>query len=134
MNPSQNRSIAKFVREALGCQCADDAFRSITIDDGRTTDGSIRFARIVVGDRLLVYVVPPTGENRGATLVPALAQLGRQERDNKGYNRFRLVITSEDADLFPPAADLFRDCAGQDDKAHLHIVLRKELPDMTTSA
>ena len=52
MNP-----IEHFVRATLGCQCPDEVFRSIAIDQLRTADGAIGYTRLLVGNRLLIYVL-----------------------------------------------------------------------------
>jgi hypothetical protein len=126
MDEARRRSIEYFVRETLGCGCPEEVFRSIVVDRAEAPDGSTPFTRIAVGDRLLVYVVRPGRGCAPEAVIAPLARLGRGERDRKGFNRFRLVVVSDD--IQPAAADRFREVVGPDVKAHIHVIPPGELP------
>lgn len=126
---SDRRQVEQFVRGALGCRCPEEAFRSIVVD--REVDGRGRpFTGLVIGERLLIYVVePPNGadlEAEAATLVTA----GQAERDARALNRFRLVLAM--AEPMPARSDVeasFSRAAGADDRAHLHLLTVQAVPD-----
>jgi hypothetical protein len=121
--------IEHFVRKTLGCQCPDEVFRSISIDRRHGGDGAIPYTRLVVGDRLLIYVLEATSGHAGGSAMSNLIAGGRRERDAGGYNRFRLVVSCDEAEPTGAAArHAFENEAGDDDKAHFHAVPRAALP------
>ena len=126
MTPHDHQAIADFVRHTLGCQCEAAVFRSISLETDRLADDPTPFARVVIGQRLLIYLIRTAPGLSGPSLLPALAKAGQQERDAQAYNRFRLVLAGDD---FPAAADLFLEAVGSDAKAHLHVVPERALPD-----
>lgn len=125
--------IERFVRRTLGCCCADDVFRLVAIADGQSRDGTA-FTRLIVGGRLLIYVLePPAGGAVGA-LVGALAAQGLAERESRAYSRFRLVLASKDPGAANGEAETaFRRMVGGDDRAHLHLLSPAELPPILSS-
>ncbi len=50
--------VRRFVRETLGCGCADEVFASIEREIHILPDGT-RSVRLVNGDRLLVWAIGP---------------------------------------------------------------------------
>ena len=129
MNSIHTNEITRFVRGTLGCQCPDEVFQSIVIGQERTADHGEPFMRLLVGDRLLIYIVPTSATAAVPDTLAALARQGRVERDAKGYNRFRLVVASHDPAAQAAAARaIFEQAVGHDDKAHLHLVPSGEIP------
>ena len=129
MDPSHVDEITRFVRGTLGCQCPDDVFRSIVIGQERTPDDGAPFTRLLVGDRLLIYIHETQPAKATTATVSKLATQGRTERDDKQYNRFRLVIVADDpTELLTAAQSSFADVAGTDDRAHLHVLATHQLP------
>ena len=124
MNP-----IEHFVRATLGCQCPDEVFRSVSIDQLRTADGAIGYTRLLVGHRLLLYVLDATARDVDDGELADLAARGCRERNEHGYNRFRLVIAREEpASVSPAARQAFEHATGNDEQAHLHCLPRALLP------
>lgn len=121
--------IERFVRGTLGCQCPDGVFRSVAIDRLAPVAGRPPVLQLIVGSRLLIHIVatPPDGLATG--WIEQLAASGRATRDRHGYNRFRLVIASQDALALPRDIDtrFVRAVAG-DDRAHLHLLAPGQLP------
>ena len=74
MDPSHADEITRFVRGALGCQCPDDVFQSIVIAHERTPDNGAPFTRLLVGDRLLIYLVPSSSIEATPDTLAALAR------------------------------------------------------------
>lgn len=126
MNEIERQAIADFARDTLSCQCEEAVFRSITLEPGRLVDDSTPFVRVVIGQRLLIYLVRTVPGPSWPRLLPGLATAGRQERDDRGYNRFRLVLAGADV---PEADKLFRAAVGADAKVHLHVVPEQALPN-----
>lgn len=120
--------IVSFVREVLGCGCPDEVFRRIDIGTGRCSPDGPDFARLVVGERLLIYILAPDGRDIAGN-VRSLAARGLAERDAEGYNRFRLVavlpMRGEDAAL---GSGAFASVAGEDPHAHLHCLEASNIP------
>lgn len=116
----QYSRIKRFVRQTLGCSCPEyvfDTIECVNEDDG------VRRTRIIVGNRLLIYLVR-TGAASGIDSVinAALAQ-GVRERDKNGLNRFRLVLVTSHRDaLSGRAGDVFAGSPCADESTHLHIV------------
>ena len=105
------------------------SFNRSSLDRSAPSNNGAPFTRLLVGDRLLIYIVPTSATAAVPDTLAALARRGRVERDAKGYNRFRLVIASRDAAAQSTAARAVFDAAlGHDDKAHLHLVAGSEIP------
>ena len=83
MNP-----IEHFVRGTLGCQCPDEVFQSISIDRSGTADDAASCTRLLVGHRLLIYVLDAASFGVAESALADLVARGRRERDERGYNRF----------------------------------------------
>jgi hypothetical protein len=110
-----------FVRETLGCTCPDAVFEAVERTEAATPGSGVPYTRWVVGGRLLIYVARP--QSAPAESAGELAALGREDRDRRGLNRFRLVIASAACEEEAHAiARAFAVVAGQDPKAHLHCV------------
>jgi hypothetical protein len=127
MEPVQKAAIERFVRDTLGCQCPDEVFRRVEVGP-LDLPGAGTGRRLVIGERLLIHLV--SAPQRPQPLqVEALATAGRDERDRRGCNRFRLVIAMPAA--AGVAADLeqrFSRALGGDDRAHLHMLAADQLP------
>ena len=124
MNP-----IEHFVRGTLGCQCPDEVFQSVSIDPLRTADGAIGYTRLLVGNRLLIYILDTPAVRVGGGALTDLVACGRRERDERGYNRFRLVMAGDEPAFAGSAVqNAFDEAAGNDERAHLHCVPRTLLP------
>ncbi len=119
-----NENVREFVRNTLGCSCAEDVFRHIENERGMEAGGVVLRNKINVGNRLLVYVV----EAGTGTLaeMPALVAAGKEERDSRGFNRFRLVLASDDNKLKRRSLEAFNALGATDDKIHLHIIGKAE--------
>ena len=120
-----------FVQNILGCQCAEEVFNSIELGRGSTPNGETAFAKIVIGNRLLIYIVKPMSESLMNHLIPILTEMGILERDNKGYNRFRLVLAIQYENVISDTfINDFQKAAGLDEKAHINFVSQQELPNV----
>jgi hypothetical protein len=115
-----NSEIKHFVREILGCSCPEEVFNKI---DCQKESSGIPERKVTVGDRLLVYIITMDGKSDiQGVISPALAR-GVEERDNKGFNRFRLVLVALHPDALRSSAErAFEGSGYTDEKTHLHVV------------
>ncbi len=129
---TKDQCIKRFAVEMLGCGCPDEVFR--TIETGKAEipgpDGSA-IARILIGNRLLIYLVPVKTQTNLPALLSDYITTGTEERDSKGYNRFRLVLVAENSNFDDTeAASLFSTIAHGDDRLFLHTIEQKELSEL----
>jgi len=113
-----NHQLKTFIRSTLGCNCPDPVFEHIDIN----SDDSL--TRIVVGGRLLIHLARPNPNALDDRSIPDHVQRGKTERDDKAYNRFRLVLAASASDA--ARRELFELARDGDDKLHLHIIARDE--------
>ena len=127
--PTDTQSVEHFVRRTLGCKCPDAVFKAITISRERSADTVPEYTRLLIGDRLLIYVLDTSRAQRLSAAVSTLATRGRAERDAAGLNRFRLVIaTRHPTQALADAEASFTDAPGHDDRTHLHVIAPDQLP------
>ena len=121
-------AIKDFVQKTLGCGCPEEVFRQIESQAEVLLGDHVRAGRINIGNRLLIYVVDIKAEETLMSLLPFLIEKGKTERDSLQFNRFRLVLaTDENSRIDQKAKDLF-ETISKDDKIHLHIIKRKDIP------
>ena len=120
--PGTCREIKTFVRNELECACPDEVFSLIHWEmnpdafAGLPVDCLIR-----VGGRLLIAVCKSS--EIGAWSIVSLLITGRNLRDRLDFNRFRLVIVSDDPERdFAEYQARFSEMTGMDEKVHLHVV------------
>jgi len=115
--------LQRFVRGTLGCNCPDDVFQSVAIACHEN------HTRLMIGNRLLIYVTQVATEAPAGNAVSRLVNQGLEDRNSQGLNRFRLVVAS--AQPTPDLEDAkaaFAAIAGKDDRAHLHLIGTDQLP------
>ena len=79
--------------------------------------------RLLVGNRLPIYVLELDGGKSLPALLPVLVRNAKSERDSQGYNRLRVVITAENTVIILPLAEgLFAEIEDIDPKVHLHVL------------
>ena len=110
----------RFVQETLGCSCPEEVFNKI--DYQKESDG-ISGRKVNVGDRLLIYIITMDGKSNTQGVINSALERGVEERDNKGLNRFRLVLVASHPDVLRSSAELAFESSGYtDEKTHLHVV------------
>ena len=61
--------------------------------------------------------------------LPVLVAAGRKDRDEKGLNRFRLVLVFDDPEKVRQGAERqIEELRGSDEKVHLHVIGRSDDP------
>ncbi len=128
MEPVQKAAIERFVRGTLGCQCPDEVFRNMEVVPLALPGGSGTGHRLVIGDRLLIHIFTAAEQTDRPLRIEELAIAGRDERDRRGYNRFRLVIGMCGAGEAASLEQRFAGALAGDDRAHLHVVAANQLP------
>ena len=112
--------IKRFVQETLGCSCPEEVFNKI--DYQKESDEKLG-RKITVGDRLLIYIITMDRKSNIQEVIHSALEQGIEERERKGFNRFRLVIVASHPDELRSTADHAFDSSGYtDEKTHLHIV------------
>ena len=124
--------IKLFSRNVLGCQCPEEVFAKIEISDEKLAlKGLQTFRRIIVGDRLLIYVLELHDQSACRDALLALLQEGVLEKKERRLNRLRIVIASEELDSIRSIAEkTFDGFEGKDEKVHLHVVSPNEILDV----
>jgi len=106
----------RFVRDRLGCGCPVEVLARMEID---TLPG---LTRLRVGGRLLVHIrACPAPDRLPHRLAGWLAD-GVAQRDAQGFNRFRLVLVTDDEPAVRRIAEALSATLGDDDRRHLHLV------------
>jgi len=121
--------IKYFIQKTLGCGCPEEVFQSIeTRQNVRLNNFITLDSAIIIGDRLLVYIMEAGSAGCVEEHLPVLVAAGRNERDAKGLNRFRLVLVADDAEGLRKSAERqFEELRSSDKKVHLHVIGRKDL-------
>ena len=120
-----------FIRDVLGCTCPDEVLADIVVVPdpdgfaGLPVDFLLR-----VGGRLMVGIWASDAPGDVGEILSRCFSAGRALRDAEGFNRFRLVVASDDPDAdanrLRPAFD---GLAALDAKLHLHVIARSQLPE-----
>ncbi len=118
-----DENVKEFVRNTLGCDCAEEVFSHIENERGAEAGGIRLMNKINVGNRLLVYIADADGDT--VEKMPALVEAGKKERDARGFNRFRLVLASDDREMMKRGFEAYRAMGIRDERIHLHIIGKK---------
>jgi len=112
--------IKRFVQKTLGCSCPENVFKKIVYQKARE---GILGGKVDVGGRLLIYIITVDGKAGIQRVVHTALEQGVEERDNKGFNRFRLVLVASRPDALRSTAEQAFDSSEHiDEQTHLHIV------------
>ncbi len=117
-----------FVRDTLGCQCPESVFDQIDYQENADILGDTLVKRLLVGNRLLIYILEIADAKSLPSLLPSLVRNAKSERDSQGYNRLRVVIATENAEAIQPMAEsVFAEIEDIDAKVHLHVLGKDEV-------
>ncbi len=121
--------VRSFVRDQLGCGCPETVFDDIRIYSAPAGFGARLPLRLLeIGGRLMILIVGPDQDTISAGLIRQLLADGVALRDERGFNRFRLVVASlSDPELL---LHRFTGIPCPDERAHLHVVSARDLPDL----
>lgn len=146
---TKKQNIIYFTKEILGCGCSDEVFEIIEEEDNVTLDDGMNlFKKLKIGNKLLIYIIfnkeiepNPLKENDLEKILNSIFQIGKKERDELGFNRFRLVIGSTvvsgqvlkiggEFKVSSKYDQIFSKLKNLDDKMHIHVV-PKRIIEMT---
>jgi hypothetical protein len=121
--------VKTFVRQVLGCECPEEVFERIDCESSIALNNDIVLRnKINIGNRLLIYVVEMNTPDFLKKILATLVTNGINERDEKGFNRFRLVIETDKLDEIKDEAEKkFKALEIKDEKVHLHIIQQNEI-------
>jgi len=117
---ADREKIKAFVQDVLGCGCAEEVFKIIELRHGKK--GDVRYDRINIGNRLLVYIVRADEPGFVGEELPGMLLAGRKERDDEGFNRFRLVLATDAPSAGIAAMNAYKKTGLADDRLFLHVV------------
>lgn len=132
ISETDKKAIKSFVQGVLGCTCPNEVFLSINLERNPSNFADIsRGDLISLGGTLLVYLIKPNDGEDLAGKLEQLFNLGRETRDNGGFNRFRLVVsTSREQPTRKSLARQFEILENLDERLHLHVIGTNQLPDL----
>lgn len=122
-------AIKDFVQKTLGCGCPEEVFRQIESQSDVPLDDHVRAGRINIGNRLLIYIAEIKEENL-MTLLPFLIEKGKKERDTLHFNRFRLVLATDENSTIEQQANALFETIEKDEKIHLHTIRKNNIPSL----
>lgn len=114
-----NQKVKEFVRDKLGCKCPNEVFEIIEVE--RNFSSEVLQYRINVGNRLLIYVVDGS-RCQTEESVRNLVEEGVKERDERNFNRFRLVLAMDEIYEFRRLMKIVDGI----EKAHIHFVKKSD--------
>jgi hypothetical protein len=122
-----NEAIKAFTRDVLGCDCPEEVFDKIVCQSDVQIESELTLSyKINIGDKLLIYILLLDQRNKLGSELPKLIEAGEKERNDRGFNRFRLVLLSENPDFIKDDAHTLFQQLEKDEKIHLHIVSRND--------
>ena len=130
LTPKDTQEVVSFVQEGLGCGCPDEVLHDIQIEPHPYSFAGQPIDYLVsIGGRLLIAISMSSGWAEVAGELQQLLETGKNLRDRKGFNRFRLVVSSDEPENATAALqEQFTDLTGMDNKVHLHVVRPSALP------
>ena len=121
-------AVKGFVTDVLGCKCPEELFARIQLNKEPTPQADIPLLfEIHVGGRLIIFGVSARYLSGSADTLTDLAAAGIRARNEGNYNRFRLVVVSDDARADTQLMRLFSELPLADDRVHLHMVRTSDI-------
>lgn len=120
-------AVRTLVRDLLQCGRSESVFADVRIGvpslfDTHALSGGLE---ILVGQRLLVTLVPLASLTSPAEAITTILTLGRKVRDDHGFNRFRLVVVGSPS---PEARSHYSQLpAACEDRVHLHFLEERNM-------
>ena len=115
---SNKVEMIRLIQDMLGCGCPLEVFEHIQMELIRVND--ICMLQLILGNKLLVWIMDRLKMDRAKDSASKILEQGRNERDSRQLNRFRLVLVGEVPE--PEADELQKLPETKPDKVHLHIL------------
>ena len=122
-----NEHIKHFAQNVLGCGCPEKVFEYIDCQTDININDITLKRKINIGNTLLIYITEMNSPEFLEEVMADLISKGKQERDDKGFNRLRIVLSSEKPDEIADKARTFFNKVNTDEKIHLHILSYSDL-------
>jgi hypothetical protein len=123
-----DENIKTFAINTLGCGCPEEVFEYMDCQSNITLNDVVLRNRINIGNRLLIYIVEVRNGDFLKNVLPLLIATGKKERDDLKFNRFRLVLTSDNIDETKKVAEDIFNAIERDEKIYLHVILKADIP------
>lgn len=135
MKSQSDTAIEEFVRGPLGCNCPAKVFERIDVEDKPSYFEDLSANQLIeIGGLLIVLVLKVESWEPTQSDLESIFKRGIKMRDAKGFNRFRLVVATPDADNARQSLNKhFETFSGIDEKIHLHVVTPEQLPSYTAA-
>lgn len=118
-----NEKLKEFIKNTLGCGCPEKIFEKIDVCRCLIEKNESEITRIVVGDKLLIYIIRPESTDKLVDKVKVFGLAGKEDRDKHNYNRFRLVLSDvENMAQKDQVSECFLSAFEKDEKMHMHFV------------
>jgi hypothetical protein len=122
---ADREKIKAFVQNVLGCGCAEEVFKIIELRHDEMAGK--HYDHINIGNRLMVYIFRTDDPEFVRKDMARIIRAGKEERDSKGFNRFRLVLASDDARVGVAAMKAYKELDFADDRTFLHVVKKEQI-------
>lgn len=121
--------IKSFVVNKLGCDCPAEVFNIIKWqEDVQIDDEIILNYKINIGNRLLIYIIEIEDANSLNQKLLKVIRIGINERNDNNFNRFRIVLISNNiAEIGSMGDNIFNNLNIDDEKVHLHVMQKTDI-------
>lgn len=123
----QKEKIKTFVQQTLGCGCPEEVFREIYYESNIPLNNIILRNKINIGNKLLIYIVEMKRIDSIRDTLAFLLDSGRKERDRFKFNRFRLVLATDNVDEMRRRVQVIFNTIEKDELIHLHVVHKDDI-------
>ena len=122
-------AVTRFVREVIGCNCPDEVFHQIEVQRGSSAIKTCSVdCELRIGGRLLIVVTSEPVAKLSAHLPEVIGE-GKRARDESKFNRFRLVVQTQNAaEEREKLLHAFEAVPGKDERTHMHVLERGGVP------
>jgi hypothetical protein len=122
-------AVTRFVREVIGCNCPDEVFRHIEVQRGSSAINTCSAdCELRIGGRLLIVVTSEPVPKLSSHLAEVIRE-GKQVRDKSKFNRFRLVVQTQNAaEEREKLLRAFEAVPDKDERTHVHVLEHGEVP------
>lgn len=127
--------VTRFVREVIGCNCPDEVFRHIEIQRGSSAVKACSAdCELRIGGRLLILVTSEPVSRLSPRLAEVIAE-GKRARDESKFNRFQLVVQTENPDReSEQLVQAFESLSHKDERTHLHVLPKGDVANFFSHA
>ncbi len=128
-------TVIRFVRQVIGCNCPDEVFRHIEVRQGSSSVKTCSAdCELHIGGRLLIVVTSEPVAKLSSHIAEVFSE-GKRARDKAKFNRFRLVVQTENAaQEREKLLRAFEAVPDKDERMHVHVLPKGEVPDFFSHA